>query len=184
MASVRQVSTDELMAREISALCALFEASWTDEGDEFTEEDFAHASGGQQFVIEAEGEILSHASVVERELHTGGLRLSTGYVEGVATLPAHRRRGFATAIMERVGDHVDRTFQLGALGSGLLAFYQRLGWFVWQGPTCLKRTIDFPIWRIMTLMGSLVCIFGPIVFCGSSWTVGRCESPSHQRSGR
>jgi len=33
-------------------------------------------------------------------------------------------------------------------------------------------------------MGSLVCIFGPIVFCGSSWTVGRCESPIHQRSGR
>ena len=138
MASVRQVSTDELMAREISALRALFEGSWTDEGDEFTEEDFAHASGGQHFVIEAEGEIVSHASVVERELHTGGLRLSTGYVEGVATLPAHRRRGFATAIMERVGDHVDRTFQLGALGSGLLAFYQRLGWFVWQGPTSVR----------------------------------------------
>jgi aminoglycoside 2'-N-acetyltransferase I len=75
---------------------------------------------------------------VERELRTGGLRLSTGYVEGVATLPVHRRRGFGTAIMERVGKHIDRTFQLGALGSGLLEFYQRLGWFVWQGPTSVR----------------------------------------------
>lgn len=48
--------------------------------------------GGMHLVIELEGEIVSHASVVERDLHTGDHRLSTGHVEGVATVPAYQHR--------------------------------------------------------------------------------------------
>jgi aminoglycoside 2'-N-acetyltransferase I len=90
------------------------------------------------FLIEVEGDIVSHASVVQRQLHTGGHRLATGYVEAVATLPANRRRGHGSAIMQEVGEHIDRTFQLGALGTGAHAFYERLGWIVWQGPTFVR----------------------------------------------
>jgi aminoglycoside 2'-N-acetyltransferase I len=94
--------------------------------------------GGVHFVVETDGAIVSHASVVDRELHTGGHRLATGYVEAVATLPEHRRRGLGSAIMAEVGAHIDRTFPLGALGTGLQPFYERLGWIVWKGPTFVR----------------------------------------------
>lgn len=138
MMFVRRLLTGELTPNEVASLRALFDAAWPDEGDEFTEDDFAHTIGGVHYLVETMGAIVSHASVVERELHTGGHRLATGYVEGVATLPAFRRRGYSTAIMEQVGEHIDRTFRLGALGTGLHAFYQRLGWIVWKGPTSVR----------------------------------------------
>jgi aminoglycoside 2'-N-acetyltransferase I len=37
--------------------------------------------------------------------------------------------------MREVGEYVDRTFRLGALGTGRGAFYERLGWVAWKGPT-------------------------------------------------
>jgi aminoglycoside 2'-N-acetyltransferase I len=132
---VRRISSGELTTREVASLRALFDASWPDPEDGFSDEDFDHAFGGVHFVVEAAGRIVSHASVVERELHTAGHRLQTGYVEGVATLPDHRRRGYGSTIMAEVGTHIDATFRLGALGTGLHAFYERLGWIAWKGPT-------------------------------------------------
>lgn len=116
----------------------LFDASWPDPEDAFSDEDFEHALGGVHFVVEADGAIVSHGSVVGRELHTRGHRLATGYVEGVATLPEHRRRGYASAIMAEVGEHTGRTFELAALGTGLHDFYGRLGWITWRGPTSVR----------------------------------------------
>jgi len=135
---VRRVSTGELTPPEVASLRALFDAAWPDPDDLFTDEDFDHAVGGVHFLVEEGGAIVSHASVVERELHTGAYRLQTGYVEAVATLPGYQRRGFGTAIMKEVGDHIDRSFELGALGTGVLAFYERLGWKVWKGPTFVR----------------------------------------------
>lgn len=138
MTVVRRLSSDELTPREVASLRALFDASWPDPEDAFAREDLLHAMGGVHFVVQVDGAIVSHASVVGRELHTGGHRLATGYVEAVATLPEHRRLGYASAIMEEVGRHIDRSFPLGALGTGLHAFYERLGWITWKGPTFVR----------------------------------------------
>ena len=138
MTVVRRLSSDELTPREVASLRGLFDASWPDPEDAFAHEDLLHAMGGVHFVVETDGAIVSHASVVERELHTGGHRLATGYVEAVATLPEHRRLGYASATMEEVGRHIDRSFPLGALGTGLHAFYERLGWITWKGPTFVR----------------------------------------------
>jgi aminoglycoside 2'-N-acetyltransferase I len=137
-AAVRAVPTGDLRQPEAVVLRELFQAAWADEGDGFTDQDWEHAVGGIHFLLEEDGEIRSHASVVERELHAGEHRLTTGYVEAVATWPAHLRRGLATAVMREVGTYIDRTFPLGALDTGLPAFYQRLGWVVWRGPTFVR----------------------------------------------
>lgn len=139
MIRVRERSTHELTPGDLRSLRDLFDAAWTDEGDAFTDDDFEHTCGGVHFSVETGGAVVSHASVVERVLETAGQRLRTGYVEGVATLPGHRRRGYASAIMERVAEHIDRTFDLGALRTGLHAFYERLGWVVWRGPTAVRN---------------------------------------------
>jgi aminoglycoside 2'-N-acetyltransferase I len=138
MVDVRERSTDDLSERELAALRALVDVAWADEPDPYSDDDFANACGGVHFTIEEDGVMVSHGSVVERILEIGGRRLTTGYVEAVSTLPSQRRRGYATAIMERVGAHIDRTFPLGALDTGIQPFYERLGWVVWRGPTSVR----------------------------------------------
>jgi aminoglycoside 2'-N-acetyltransferase I len=138
---VRERSTDELSEEELGALRELVDAAWADEPDPYTDDDFANACGGVHFTVEVDGVPVAHASVVERVLEVDGRPIRTGYVEAVSTHPDHRRRGYATAIMRRVNEHVDRTFPLGALDTALVPFYERLGWVVWTGPTSV-RTAD------------------------------------------
>jgi aminoglycoside 2'-N-acetyltransferase I len=136
--AVRRLASDELSSEEVAVLHELFRAAWGDDPDEFTDEDWDHAVGGVHFLVEDGGEIVAHASVVERELHTSSHRLATGYVEAVATWPVHQRRGYGSTVMRKVAGYIDQTFQLGALGTGRFAFYERLGWLVWKGPTFVR----------------------------------------------
>jgi aminoglycoside 2'-N-acetyltransferase I len=138
VAVVRRLASDELSSEEVEGLRELFGAAWSDDPEEFTHEDWDHAFGGVHFILQEGGVIVAHASVVERELHTNGHRLASGYVEAVATLPDHQGRGHGSATMGEVNEYVDQSFQLGALGTGRLTFYQRLGWIVWTGPTFVR----------------------------------------------
>jgi aminoglycoside 2'-N-acetyltransferase I len=144
VALVRRLGSDELRPEEIAALHELFGAAWSSDSDAFTDEDWDHAVGGIHFVLEEGGAIMAHASVVERELHSSGYRLSSGYVEAVATWPNLQRRGYGSAVMRNVDEYIDQTFQLGALGSDKFAFYERLGWEAWKGPTFV-RTDSGPV---------------------------------------
>jgi aminoglycoside 2'-N-acetyltransferase I len=136
VATIRRLPTDDLSSDDAAGLRELFAAAWDAEG--FTEEDWDHAVGGMHFILEASGAIVAHAAVVERELNTAGHRLRTGYVEAVATSPIHQGRGHGTAVMGQADEYIDQNFRLGALGTGRTAFYQRLGWLVWEGPTFVR----------------------------------------------
>jgi aminoglycoside 2'-N-acetyltransferase I len=42
--------------------------------------------------------------------------------------------------MRAVNGHLaDAGYELGALGTGSQGFYERLGWFVWRGPSSVRR---------------------------------------------
>lgn len=148
MVPLIQVGSEGLRPDEVTALADLFDAAWRNKSGVFTAEDREHAFGGMHFFIEEQGKILAHASVVARELHVEGQVLNTGYLEAVATLPAHQGRGYATTLMTATGAYLDERFELGALSTGIAAFYERFGWSVWKGPTfCrtdqgLVRTAD------------------------------------------
>jgi len=129
---IKRVTSDELRQDEVVTLREMFGVAWGDGEDRFTDEDWEHALGGVHVVLEVDGDIAAHASVVERELHTNGLDL-TGYVEAVATRPSLQRRGYGSAVMREVGEYIDWTFRLGALGTSRGAFYERLGWVAWKG---------------------------------------------------
>jgi aminoglycoside 2'-N-acetyltransferase I len=107
-------------------------------GDEFSDDDWLHALGGVHFVLDLDGTICSHASVVERLLRVADVERRAGYVEAVATAPAHQGQGLGTRVMRAVGDHIVANFELGALGTGRHAFYERLGWRTWRGPTFVR----------------------------------------------
>jgi aminoglycoside 2'-N-acetyltransferase I len=123
---IRELKSDDLRPREISAIRDLLEAAFADQEEGFGEEDWGHALGGRHFLLEDEGVIVAHAAVVERELQTGGHRLAAGDVEAVATLPSRQGRGYGSSLMGAVEDHVDRAFRLGALSSAGTTWAPRL----------------------------------------------------------
>jgi aminoglycoside 2'-N-acetyltransferase I len=135
MHSVRLVRTADLTPVELKVVRTLCDAAWAGEHEEFAEDDWQHALGGMHVLVEDGEELLAHGSVVPRTLRAGGIDVATGYVEALATRPAHQRRGYGTAVMRAVTAYVDQTFALGALCTGVPAFYERLGWRLWLGPT-------------------------------------------------
>jgi aminoglycoside 2'-N-acetyltransferase I len=110
-----------------------------DPDGEFGDDDWDHALGGwHAVVLDDDGTVLTHASVVARTLHVAGTPFRTGYVEGVATLPGRHGEGLGSMAMIEIGQIIRRDFELGALGTGRISFYERMGWERWQGPTLVR----------------------------------------------
>ena len=138
---LRRLLTKELTGSEVSAIRAVLAAAFgSAEEERFTEDDWQHALGGMHFVLDIEGEIVTHASVVERELHVDGRSVRTGYVEAVATAPEHQGAGFGSIVMRDVAAYIRGRFELGALGTGSHGFYERLGWQTWSGPSSVRTS--------------------------------------------
>jgi len=49
--------------------------------------------------------------------------------------------GFGSRVMREVSSYIRENFEFGALGTGRHAFYERLGWLTWRGPSSI-RTAD------------------------------------------
>jgi aminoglycoside 2'-N-acetyltransferase I len=89
-----------------------------------------------------DGVLVSHAEFVPRRLQPAGSAvLRTAYVEAVATAPGCRRRGLATAVMQRLTEAAaaDATWELAALSPSDAGFYGRRGWELWRGPLAIRR---------------------------------------------
>lgn len=135
---LRRLLTDELSTDDVAAIRDLMWRAFGTGEEGFSEDDWAHSIGGVHFVLDIAGEIVAHASVVERELHVRGRPVRTGYVEAVATAPERQGRGLGTIVMQAVTEYVREHFDLGALGTGSHAFYERLGWRTWRGPSSVR----------------------------------------------
>ena len=140
----RRVASVDLADGEIAAVRELLWAAFAGVDGGMTEADWTHAVGGVHVLLELGGQIIGHASVVERELHVDDRPLRTGYVEAVAIDPRQQRSGFGSRLMREIGSHVAARFELGALATGSPGFYERLGWQRWTGPL-LVRTFAGPL---------------------------------------
>jgi aminoglycoside 2'-N-acetyltransferase I len=141
---IRTLRTEDLGPQEVELVRSLlWSAFGTDEDERFTEADWEHALGGTHFVLEVDGAIVAHASVVEREIHVGERALRTGYVEAVATATDRQGTGLGSRLVTSVNEHIQDAFELGVLGTGRHRFYERLGWRTWLGPSSV-RTPDGP----------------------------------------
>ena len=104
----------------------------------FEPEDWEHALGGIHAIAYGDdGELVGHASVVQRRLLHGGRALRTGYVEGVGVRKDARRQGHAGALMDAIERVIRGAYELGALGASDMAlpFYRGRGWRPWEGET-------------------------------------------------
>jgi aminoglycoside 2'-N-acetyltransferase I len=140
VATLRTAKTTELTKAEVARLRELLRDAFADDQHGgFSEDDWQHSLGGTHFLLESDGAIVCHASVVSRDLRVGRVPLLTAYVEAVATDPRRQRQGLGSQVMRAVGDYIDAgEWQLAALGTGSQAFYERLGWRVWAGPSFVR----------------------------------------------
>jgi aminoglycoside 2'-N-acetyltransferase I len=136
---IRRLPTDALTASELRAIRALMDAAFdTADDGPLTDEDWQHSLGGMHFLLVEGGVLAGHAAVVERELHLAGRPLRTGYVEAVATAAHRHGQGLGSALMLDVNEYIREHFELGALGTERISFYERLGWRAWQGPSFVR----------------------------------------------
>jgi aminoglycoside 2'-N-acetyltransferase I len=127
---------------------------------DFTDADWEHALGGTHAVISDLGRVVAHAAVVPRTIWVGERELPAGYVEAVGTDPSVQGTGLGSLLMETVAAELREKYELGALSTGAPAFFERLGWERWQGPTFVRRGAE----RIRTPDeddGVMVLRFGP-----------------------
>src|SRR4051812_43212476 len=147
MHDLRVAHTADLDASTLAAARALMYEVF--EG-EMTEHDWEHALGGIHAIAYEDGQLVGHASVIQRRLVHGGRALRAGYVEGVGVLAAHRRRGVGAALMAPLERAIRNAYDLGALGATdeAIALYAGRGWQRWRGearaltPDGVVRTPD------------------------------------------
>lgn len=132
MVTLRAAASHTLDSSFLSDLRTFLEAAF--DGD-FGDADWAHAIGGDHVWVIGSAGLISHASLVERALVCNGRTIRAGYVEAVATAAPFRRSGHGTSVMQRIGELIGERYELGALSTGTPAFYQTLGWELWNGPT-------------------------------------------------
>lgn len=142
---LRRALTAELTAAELAGVRALLDGAFD---EPLEESDWTHALGGTHVLIDDHGDLIGHASVVERTLWYDDKPLRTGYVEAVAVRADRRGHGCGAALMGVVAAIVDEGYELGALGSTerAMSLYRRLGWQLWLGPTY----VDTPQGRVPT----------------------------------
>ncbi len=80
-------------------------------------------------LIKVDHQVVSSMAIFVSEVRVGGATLRVGGINGVATLPAFRRRGFASLLLQDchaklLADGCD----VGLLSTGIDNWYRRLGW--------------------------------------------------------
>ena len=137
MTRIRALATEDVSPELLVQVRDLLHRAF--DGD-FSHDDWEHTVGGTHFLVWDGDSLVSHASVVPRVLEVASRPLNVGYVEGVATHPAHRRRGFASVAMAAATDLIRSLYEMGGLGTDLYSFYERFGWERWKGATYVRRT--------------------------------------------
>ena len=131
--SVTAAHTADLGAATLAAARALLDDAFA---GEMTDDDWDHSLGGIHVLAWDGEELVGHAAVIQRRLIYDGKPLRAGYLEGMAVLAAHRRRGHGAAMMAEVNRIIRGAYPIGALGAtdDGAALYARCEWQVWTGP--------------------------------------------------
>lgn len=107
--------------------------------DDFSDDDWDHGLGGVHAAVLDHDELVAHAAVVPRSIDAGGRTFpDAGYVENVATRPDRQGAGAGTAAMATIGEVLHERHELGVLSTSSHAFYERLGWERWRGPSSVR----------------------------------------------
>ncbi|MDR2988440.1 MAG: GNAT family N-acetyltransferase [Nocardiopsaceae bacterium] len=128
---LRTLHTADLDPDTRSQIRALMDAAF----DGVSDDTYENVLGGIHTLMIEDGELIGHASVVQRRMLHRGMALRTGYIEGVAVRADRRLRGHGHAMMAVLERFVRSGYQLGALGASAEGsrLYGARGWQRWRG---------------------------------------------------
>jgi aminoglycoside 2'-N-acetyltransferase I len=129
-------STSSIPAQELAQLRAMLLESF---GPSYDELSWLNCQGGLHFRMYYRGTLASHLSIVRRPIAIDSSPLKALYVESVATLPRFRHLGLAKSLVSAASAVIRREYDIGVLATGLVSFYEPLGWRVWTGPTLVHE---------------------------------------------
>jgi aminoglycoside 2'-N-acetyltransferase I len=173
---LRTAHTADLAGPDRAAIRALLDGAFGN----MTDDAFDNALGGMHTLAYDDGQLIGHASVVQRRLLHAGRALRTGYIEGVAVRADRRRAGHGALMMAELERVVRDGYDLGALGASEdgARLYTARGWQRWRGPSAaltpdgIRYTTKsdgwiyvLPVTAELDLDGELICDWRP----GSLW---------------
>jgi aminoglycoside 2'-N-acetyltransferase I len=110
---------------------------------------FGYLSDSTHVLATLDGRLVGHACWTTRRLVPADLPpLRTSWVDAVVVDPAHQNIGVGTSVMRRLAE-LTEDFDLRALGTEQIAFFARLGWERWRGPT--RGVLHDPLDSLMIL---------------------------------
>ena len=172
MTELRILHTADLDAGMRAAIRGLMDGAF----DGVSDDTYENVLGGMHTLVLEGGDLIGHASVVQRRMLHDGQALRTGYIEGVAVRGDRRRRGHGDAMMAVLERFVRSGYQLGALGASAdgSRLYASRGWQQWRGPVSamtpdgIRGTPDkhgaiyvLPVSVPLDLSGELTCDWRP-----------------------
>jgi aminoglycoside 2'-N-acetyltransferase I len=103
--------------------------------DDYDDETFQHALGGTHAMVRHDNVLVAHGAVVLRRLCLGDRWLRCGWIESVATHPAHRGLGYAHKVMAALETLAPAYDLMGLCASEAgRALYESRDWIQWRGP--------------------------------------------------
>lgn len=139
MQTVRRREGEDFTQRELRDLLIWLAVAYGDRAESWRYAHWAEIGDGPHYVIEEDGELLAHACLAFGDLQAGDLTLKAAFVEDVATRADRRRQGLASVVMRALQLDLAQVVQIGVLCTGTPAFYERLGWERWRGPTSVRE---------------------------------------------
>jgi GNAT superfamily N-acetyltransferase len=139
-------------------------------------EEFAWASGNLYVIGWVDGTIVASLQIIDRMAKIGDLPVRLGGIGGVATHPDHRRRGYASALMNRAGDFLrnDLKVDFGLLicAQSKIHLYNSVGWQEIKGPLLVDQPTGKIVFDTVTMI--LPCSLstwpdGVVDICGLPW---------------
>ena len=125
---IRAVREQELEAM-IELQCQIFRPRGHDRYNAYVHGDPSYALG-QTRVVVVDGEIVATLRIWDRTIRVGATAVKMGGIGGVGTHPAHRRRGYASAMLRDASDWMrSRGYLTSVLFTEVASqFYRRHGW--------------------------------------------------------
>ncbi|MEW2115280.1 GNAT family N-acetyltransferase [Streptomyces sp. NPDC005474] len=104
----------------------------------YTDESWEHCLGGVHYLLRYGDTLVAHGALVPRYLRQGDRVLRGVYGESMATLYDWRELGFGSIIVAMATANVRNNYDIGVFAASKYAFYERLGWEKWRGPTFIE----------------------------------------------
>jgi len=140
------------------------------------EREFEWSEPDWRVLVWADGQVVSQVAILERVGRVAGQPVKLGGVGGVIALPDWRGRGFTSAALRRTAAFMCQElrveFGLLVCEEDVVAFYERLGWRVAEGPLTFDQSGGKATWPAAAMVlpcGGREWPEGVIDLCGRPW---------------